>query len=119
MTQRWDVTVEHAYHLGHGPLPAQTEVIGAVNEISDPRDVVVFAPGRPRSVDDLDPGARVGTVWLFDPQAITRQPQRLWWNPLGSVTSAEQATRLADHFIQSERLGDLANALGEDGDGVR
>ena len=41
----WDATVEQAYHLGHGPLPAQSEVIGAVNDVSDPRDVVVCAAG--------------------------------------------------------------------------
>jgi 3D-(3,5/4)-trihydroxycyclohexane-1,2-dione acylhydrolase (decyclizing) len=41
----WDATVERAYTLGHGPLPAQSEVIGAVNEISGPRDVVVCAAG--------------------------------------------------------------------------
>jgi 3D-(3,5/4)-trihydroxycyclohexane-1,2-dione acylhydrolase (decyclizing) len=41
----WDATVERAYTLGHGPLPAQSEVIGAVNELSDPRDVVVCAAG--------------------------------------------------------------------------
>lgn len=41
----WDVTVERAYHLGHGPLPAQSEVIGVVNDVSGPRDVVVCAAG--------------------------------------------------------------------------
>jgi 3D-(3,5/4)-trihydroxycyclohexane-1,2-dione acylhydrolase (decyclizing) len=41
----WDGTVERAYHLGHGPLPAQSEVIGAVNDVADPRDVVVCAAG--------------------------------------------------------------------------
>jgi 3D-(3,5/4)-trihydroxycyclohexane-1,2-dione acylhydrolase (decyclizing) len=41
----WDETVERAYHLGHAPLPAQSEVIGAVNEASGPRDVVVCAAG--------------------------------------------------------------------------
>src|SRR3954447_10040259 len=41
----WDRTVEAAYHLGHGPLPAQSEVIGAVNDASEPRDVVVCAAG--------------------------------------------------------------------------
>ncbi len=41
----WDAAVERAYHLGHGPLPAQSEVIGAVNEASGPRDVVVCAAG--------------------------------------------------------------------------
>ena len=34
-----------AYHLGHQPLPAQTEVIGVVNEVAGPRDVVVQAAG--------------------------------------------------------------------------
>jgi 3D-(3,5/4)-trihydroxycyclohexane-1,2-dione acylhydrolase (decyclizing) len=41
----WDREVERAYHLGHHPLPAQSEVIGAVNEIAGPRDVVVCAAG--------------------------------------------------------------------------
>ena len=41
----WDQTVERAYTLGHGPLPAQSEVIGVVNDVSEPRDVVVCAAG--------------------------------------------------------------------------
>jgi 3D-(3,5/4)-trihydroxycyclohexane-1,2-dione acylhydrolase (decyclizing) len=41
----WDAEVSRLYHLGHGPLPAQSEVIGAVNELSGPRDVVVGAAG--------------------------------------------------------------------------
>ena len=41
----WDAIVEHAYTLGHGPLPAQSEVIGAVNQAAGPRDVVVCAAG--------------------------------------------------------------------------
>jgi 3D-(3,5/4)-trihydroxycyclohexane-1,2-dione acylhydrolase (decyclizing) len=45
LAQEWDATVERAYSLGHGPLPAQSEVIGAVNAFSDPRDVVVCAAG--------------------------------------------------------------------------
>ncbi len=43
--REWDRTVERAYTLGHGPLPAQSEVIGTVNELSGPRDVVVCAAG--------------------------------------------------------------------------
>ena len=42
---RWNRVVDEAYHLGHGPLPAQTEVLGALNEELDPRDVVVQAAG--------------------------------------------------------------------------
>jgi 3D-(3,5/4)-trihydroxycyclohexane-1,2-dione acylhydrolase (decyclizing) len=41
----WEATVEHAYKLGHRPRPAQSEVIGVVNEVSQPRDVVVCAAG--------------------------------------------------------------------------
>ena len=41
----WDDVVGQAYALGHGPLPAQSEVIGAVNEAAGPRDVVVCAAG--------------------------------------------------------------------------
>jgi 3D-(3,5/4)-trihydroxycyclohexane-1,2-dione acylhydrolase (decyclizing) len=43
--EEWDATVERAYHLGNTPLPAQCEVIGAVNEVSAAHDVVVCAAG--------------------------------------------------------------------------
>ncbi|WP_028938182.1 3D-(3,5/4)-trihydroxycyclohexane-1,2-dione acylhydrolase (decyclizing) [Pseudonocardia spinosispora] len=42
---RWNAVVDRAYHLGHGPLPAQTEVIGALNEVLAPSDVIVQAAG--------------------------------------------------------------------------
>ena len=41
----WDAEVNRIYHLDHAPLPSQGEVIGAVNEIAGPRDVVVCAAG--------------------------------------------------------------------------
>jgi 3D-(3,5/4)-trihydroxycyclohexane-1,2-dione acylhydrolase (decyclizing) len=41
----WDEVVERAYTRRHGPLPAQSEVIGVVNRVSEPRDVVVCAAG--------------------------------------------------------------------------
>ena len=41
----WDLEVSRLYHLEHAGLPAQSEVIGAVNELSGPRDVVVCAAG--------------------------------------------------------------------------
>jgi 3D-(3,5/4)-trihydroxycyclohexane-1,2-dione acylhydrolase (decyclizing) len=44
-SREWDREVERLYTLGHGPLPAQSEVIGAVNSFSDPKDVVVCAAG--------------------------------------------------------------------------
>jgi 3D-(3,5/4)-trihydroxycyclohexane-1,2-dione acylhydrolase (decyclizing) len=45
LAAEWDASVERAYTLGHGPLPAQSEVIGVVNRVSGPRDVVVCAAG--------------------------------------------------------------------------
>ena len=45
LAAEWDETVEAAYTLGHGPLPAQSEVLGVVNRVSGPRDVVVCAAG--------------------------------------------------------------------------
>ena len=41
----WQRTVDEAYHSGHGPLPSQAEVIGAVNHACGERDVVVQAAG--------------------------------------------------------------------------
>jgi 3D-(3,5/4)-trihydroxycyclohexane-1,2-dione acylhydrolase (decyclizing) len=41
----WDATVSRAYAVRHEPLPAQSAVIGVVNALSGPRDVVVCAAG--------------------------------------------------------------------------
>jgi 3D-(3,5/4)-trihydroxycyclohexane-1,2-dione acylhydrolase (decyclizing) len=45
LAAEWDDIVSRAYALDHSPLPAQSEVIGVVNDVSDPRDVVVCAAG--------------------------------------------------------------------------
>jgi 3D-(3,5/4)-trihydroxycyclohexane-1,2-dione acylhydrolase (decyclizing) len=42
---RWNQVVDEAYHLGHQPLPAQTEVLGALNETVGPDATVVQAAG--------------------------------------------------------------------------
>jgi 3D-(3,5/4)-trihydroxycyclohexane-1,2-dione acylhydrolase (decyclizing) len=41
----WNRIVDESFHLDHQPLPAQTEVLGALNEEMDARDVVVQAAG--------------------------------------------------------------------------
>ncbi len=41
----WDREVERFYAPGDEPLPAQSQVIGAVNAMSEPSDVVVCAAG--------------------------------------------------------------------------
>ena len=45
LAREWDDIVERAYQLGHTPLPAQSEVLGVVNRMSRPQDVVVCAAG--------------------------------------------------------------------------
>ena len=45
LNREWDEEVTRLYHLGHEPLPAQSEVIGAVNDAARPTDVVVCAAG--------------------------------------------------------------------------
>jgi 3D-(3,5/4)-trihydroxycyclohexane-1,2-dione acylhydrolase (decyclizing) len=45
LREAWETEVDRLYHLGHGPLPAQSEVIGVVNEFSGPQDVMVCAAG--------------------------------------------------------------------------
>ncbi|HEX9597899.1 MAG TPA: 3D-(3,5/4)-trihydroxycyclohexane-1,2-dione acylhydrolase (decyclizing) [Gaiellaceae bacterium] len=45
LNKEWDEEVAHLYKLGHQPLPAQSEVIGAVNAAAQPSDVVVCAAG--------------------------------------------------------------------------
>lgn len=41
----WEKEVDRIYHLNWGPPISQGEVIGVVNEVSGPRDVVVCAAG--------------------------------------------------------------------------
>lgn len=43
--REWDAEVERIYTLEHGPLISQGEVIGVVNTLSRPQDVMVCAAG--------------------------------------------------------------------------
>jgi 3D-(3,5/4)-trihydroxycyclohexane-1,2-dione acylhydrolase (decyclizing) len=41
----WEAEVDRLFHLGHQPVPAQSEIIGAIWESASPRDVLVSAAG--------------------------------------------------------------------------
>lgn len=41
----WRAATDRCYHLGHGPLPAQTEIFGALNELMGEDDIVINAAG--------------------------------------------------------------------------
>jgi 3D-(3,5/4)-trihydroxycyclohexane-1,2-dione acylhydrolase (decyclizing) len=45
LKQAWEAEVERLYHLNNQPLPAQSEIIGAIWEAAGPRDVIVSAAG--------------------------------------------------------------------------
>jgi 3D-(3,5/4)-trihydroxycyclohexane-1,2-dione acylhydrolase (decyclizing) len=45
LREEWEKEVDRIYHLNWGPPISQGEVIGVVNEVSSPRDVVVCAAG--------------------------------------------------------------------------
>ncbi|MGC8627559.1 MAG: 3D-(3,5/4)-trihydroxycyclohexane-1,2-dione acylhydrolase (decyclizing) [Acidimicrobiales bacterium] len=45
LAAEWSSVVQRSYDLGHQPLPAQSEVIGVVNELSEEDGVVVCAAG--------------------------------------------------------------------------
>lgn len=43
--EAWDREVDRLYHLGTTEKPAQSEVIGALNELTRPQDVIINAAG--------------------------------------------------------------------------
>ena len=45
LVQEWDTEADRLFQLGHGPLPAQSEVIGAVNAAAARDSVMVCAAG--------------------------------------------------------------------------
>ena len=45
LRKEWADITDECYHRGHGPLPAQTEVFGALNELMGEDDVIINAAG--------------------------------------------------------------------------
>ena len=45
LNKSWDAEVDRVYNLEHGPLISQGEVIGVINTLSRPQDVVLCAAG--------------------------------------------------------------------------
>ena len=66
----WNAVVDEAYHLDHRPLPAQTEVLGALNETVGPNATIVQAAGS--MPGDLQ------MLWRAeDPEAVPRRVRLL------------------------------------------
>ncbi|HEX5840818.1 MAG TPA: thiamine pyrophosphate-dependent enzyme, partial [Anaerolineales bacterium] len=45
LKESWEAEVDRLFHLGNQPLPAQSEVIGAIWKSAEPKDVLVSAAG--------------------------------------------------------------------------
>jgi 3D-(3,5/4)-trihydroxycyclohexane-1,2-dione acylhydrolase (decyclizing) len=45
LKEKWEQEVDRLFHLDNQPLPAQSEVIGAIWESAEPKDVLVSAAG--------------------------------------------------------------------------
>jgi 3D-(3,5/4)-trihydroxycyclohexane-1,2-dione acylhydrolase (decyclizing) len=45
LAAEWRATTDACFTVGHGPLPAQTEILGALRDVLDERDVVINAAG--------------------------------------------------------------------------
>lgn len=72
-------------------VPDVLAAIGPVVATSNKPDVWILTAGL---------RAKVGRVWLWDPQRITYQPQSFWWNPLRTVRTVESAARMASYFMR-------------------
>lgn len=75
-------------------VPAVLDAPGAVVATSNKRDLCDAT---------RDPRAKVGRVWVFDPQAIVDEPASWYWNLLGGVTDEVTALRLARTLVAAAR----------------
>lgn len=86
-----------------GPRAGKTSCVCVrqVVETSGP----VLATSNKRDLVDLTRGvrARLGTVWVFDPQDLSGEAPTWWWNPLSYVTGVPEAEEMAGLFAAATR----------------
>ncbi len=143
--REWDAEVARVYALGHGPLPSQGEVVGAVNDAAGPRDVVVCAAGSlPGDLHKLwrtrDPkgyhleygyscmgyevaGARGVKMAAPDREVFAMVGDGSWLMMSSElVTALQEGVKLIVVLIDNvgfASIGGLSQSLGEDGFGTR
>lgn len=66
-------------------IPSVLAALGACLSTSNKRDVVDATRGL---------RAKVGRVWVFDPQQVANEPAAWWWNPLTYVAPMDPTTDL-------------------------
>lgn len=94
---------ENVMLLLAGPRAAKTTCY-VVPQILDAPGACVATSNKRDVVDATrDVRAKVGEVWVFDPQQICEEPADWYWNPLSYVTDEVQAAQLAQHFASGSR----------------
>lgn len=81
------------------PRSGKTTALGVPFVLSAPGPVIATSIKADLWAATAALRAEHGGVWLFDPQAITGQPQTWWWDPLAGLASVEAAHRIAAHFV--------------------
>jgi 3D-(3,5/4)-trihydroxycyclohexane-1,2-dione acylhydrolase (decyclizing) len=145
LNREWNEEVTRLYALGHGPLPAQSEVVGAVNDAARPADVVVCAAGSmPGDLHKLwrtrDPkGYHVEYGYSCMGYEIAgglgvkmAAPEREVYVMVGDgsylmlsseiVTSIQEGLKLTIVLVDNHgfsSIGSLSRSLGEDGFGTQ
>ncbi len=145
MKKEWDAEVERIYHLGHGPLPSQGEVIGALDEFLGDRDVIINAAGsapgdlhklwRARDPKQYHVEYGYSTMGYEIPAAIgikMAAPDRDVFAIVGDgtflmmpseiVTAVQEGLKVTYVVIDNHgfaSIGGLSRSLGSDGFGTR
>jgi 3D-(3,5/4)-trihydroxycyclohexane-1,2-dione acylhydrolase (decyclizing) len=145
LAESWDAEVTRLYALAHAPLPAQSEVIGAVNQFSDPTDVVVCAAGsmpgelhklwrtRDRKQYHVEYGYSCMGYEIAGALGVKlAAPQREVYALVGDgsylmlseaiVTSLQERSKLVIVLVDNHgfaSIGGLSRALGTDGFGTQ
>lgn len=145
LKQEWDAEVERIYHLGHGPLPSQGEVIGVLDEFLSDRDVIVNAAGsapgdlhklwRARDCKQYHVEYGYSTMGYEIPAAIgirMAAPDRDVYALVGDatflmmpseiVTAVQEALKVTYIVVDNHgfaSIGGLSRSIGSDGFGTR
>jgi type IV secretory pathway TraG/TraD family ATPase VirD4 len=110
--QRLYASLEDVLLAVMAPRAGKTTALTAPGTIAAPGAVIATSNKPDLWATTAAVRAWKGRVWVFDPQAITHEPQSWWWNPLAATRSWEEAHRLADHFVQQIRQSN--HVSGED-----
>jgi 3D-(3,5/4)-trihydroxycyclohexane-1,2-dione acylhydrolase (decyclizing) len=142
--QAWDAEVDRLFHLNNQPLPAQSEVIGAMWEASGPRDMLLSAAGshpgdlhklwRPRTPNAYHLEYGYSTMAYEIPGAMGAKladPSREIYVFLGDgtylmlptelVTSVQEGIKIIVVLVDNHgfaSIGGLSQALGQGGFGT-